>query len=238
MTTTTAPSATRIDWKVLGTISAMFVAVLLLWDFAFLYPIKIFVVLVHEAGHGLAALLTGGSIERIEITPDLGGVCWSRGGWRLLVLPAGYLGSMAFGGLLLILAARTRHDRYISMVLGALVVVLTLLYVRNGFGFLFGLLFGVAMVAAGKFLSEQLNDVFLKFLGLTSSLYAIIDIKEDLISRTVPGSDAYAMAQELLLPPVFWGVLWIAIALLATCAFVWIAVTSKKPAVESNKVVR
>lgn len=236
--TTTPPTGPRVDWKVLGTISAMFVGVVLFWDWSFLYPIKLFVVLVHELGHGLAAVLTGGSIDHIEISSDLGGVCWSRGGWRLLVLPAGYLGSMAFGGLLLLLAARTRYDRYISMVLGALVAVLTLWFVRNGFGFVFGLLFGVAMVAAGKFLSEQINDVFLKFLGLTSSLYAIIDIKEDLISRTVPGSDAYAMSQELLLPPVFWGVLWIAIALAATGWFVWLAVTVKKPAVVSNAVVR
>ncbi|MBN2359834.1 MAG: M50 family metallopeptidase [Deltaproteobacteria bacterium] len=222
--------ASRIDWKVLGTIGAMFALVLFFWDWSFLYPIKLFVVLLHETGHGLAAVLTGGSIDHIEISSNLGGVCWSRGGWRLLVLPAGYLGSMFFGGLILIVSARTRHDRYISMVLGALVVVLTLWFVRNAFGFAFGLLFGVAMVAAGKFLSERFNDVLLKFLGLTSSLYAIIDIKEDLISRTVPGSDAYAMSQELFLPPVFWGVLWIALALIASSWFVWIAVTTRLPA--------
>ena len=81
---------------------------------------------------------------------------------------------------------------------------------------------------AGKFLPEAVNDIWLKFLGLTSTMYAIIDIKEDLISRTVPGSDAYALSNELFLPPVFWGVLWIIIALLATGFFIILASRGEK----------
>jgi hypothetical protein len=223
-------SAHRIDGKILATLIGMFLVALFLWDWAFMYPIKVFVVLLHELGHGLAAVVSGGEIVRIELSANLGGVCWSRGGWSVLVLPAGYLGSMAFGGLILIGAARTRHDRWISTGLGVLVVLATLLYVRGLFGFGFGLGFGLLLIALGRFAPEAVNDLWLKFLGLTSSMYAVIDIKEDLISRTVPGSDAWAMSEAFLLPAVFWGVLWIAIALVGTGFFLWVAARGEGPA--------
>ena len=207
----------------LGTLVVMFLITMFCWDWAFIYPIKVFVVLLHEVGHGLAAILTGGEISRIEINANLGGVCWSRGGSMFVVLPAGYLGSMAFGGLILIGAAKTRHDRAISMGIGLAVGAITLLYVRNLFGIVFGLAFAVGMIAVGRFLSEGLNDLLLKFIGMTSSLYAIIDIKEDLISRTVQGSDAYQMSKLFGLPPLFWGILWIVVAIACTALFVAIA---------------
>ena len=192
---------------------ALFVVAVTFWDSLALYPVKAFVVLLHELGHGTAAVLTGGSIDHIDLSPNLGGTCWSRGGSRLLTLPAGYLGSMFFGALILIAAARTRFDRLLSGAIGLTVLAVTALFVRTAFGLGFGALFGGALLLIACLLPAALNDLLLRFLGLTSILYAIIDIKEDLISRTVPGSDAYAMAQLVPLPPVVWGVIWILIAL-------------------------
>lgn len=202
-------------------LALMFVFALVFWDWLFMYPLKVFVVLLHELGHATAAVLTGGSVDRIELSPRLGGLCWSRGGIRWLVLPAGYLGSMLFGGLILWIAARSRRDRFWAMGLGVFVLLVTLLLVRSLFGFVFGLLFALALIAMGKFLPDAVNDLVLRFLGLTSAMYAVIDIKEDLISRTVPGSDAYAMSQELFLPPVFWGLLWMGLALAFGAFLIW-----------------
>ncbi len=222
-------SSQRTDWGVVATLVGMFLIALVFWDFAFMYPIKVFVVLLHELGHGLAAVISGGRIVRIELSANLGGVCWSQGGWRLLVLPAGYIGSMVLGGMILLSAARTRHDKLISTLVGVGTVLVTLLFVRSLFGFAFGLGFGAAMIAAGRLLPEKINDLWLKFLGLTSAMYAVIDIKEDLISRTVPGSDAYAMAEILPLPPTFWGVLWLIIALVVGAWLVVVAARGEQP---------
>jgi hypothetical protein len=206
-----------------GLLVALLLATLLFWNSPVLYPVKAFVVLLHELGHGAAAVLTGGTIDRIELSADLGGVCWSRGGWRLLVLPAGYLGSMLFGGLILLAASRSRHDRLLAAGLGLALLVLTIVFVRTLFGIGFGLLFGTALVLVASWLPGAVNDLLLRFLGLASVLYAVIDIKEDLISRSVPGSDAYAMSRELFLPPVFWGVLWMVLALAAAALFLYLA---------------
>ena len=213
-----------VDAKAIGLLLAIFVVVALLWGTALVTPLKIFVVLLHEISHGLAAIITGGSIDHIEINAQQGGVCYTRGGSRFLTLTAGYLGSMFFGSLILVAAARTRWDRYISMGIGVAVVLVTAIFIRTWFGFFFGLAFGAAMILMGRFLSEKVNDIALKFIGLTSVMYAIFDIKDDLISRTVAGSDAYKMAEIfVVLPPIFWGILWIAISVVVAAVMLWVA---------------
>ena len=51
------------------------------------------ITLVHELGHGLAAILTGGSFLYFEVFPNGGGLAHTSGGLRFVVIPAGYLGA-------------------------------------------------------------------------------------------------------------------------------------------------
>lgn len=191
-----------------------FGALWLLWDTPVVYPLKIFVVLLHEVSHALAAVATGGSLSHITLDPNQGGATWTRGGSAFLTLSAGYLGSLGWGALM-VEAARARRVRtdLVNGVAGGLVVALTLLYVRNGFGLLFGLLFGAALVAASRKLSGAANRTLLLTLGLTSTLYAILDIKSDVLDRPHLRSDAFMLAELTGVPTVVWGVLWIAAAL-------------------------
>ena len=180
---------------------------------------------------------------KIELSPQMGGTCFTQGGLRTVILPAGYLGSMLFGGIILIGASRTKMDKIISIVIGIITVLITLFFVRTVFGIVFGLVFGVAMFLIGFFVARRINDFILRFIGMTSSLYAIIDIKDDLIVRTVPGSDAYAMSEIIPLPPVVWGVIWIVVALVATFFFFRIAakgevnIVSEKENQNDDKVI-
>lgn len=212
----------------LALVVTLFILALLAWDTVLIYPVKVLVVAFHEISHGAAAVLTGGSIERIEINANLGGVCYTRGGSRILTVSAGYLGSLLVGALLFLSAARTRHDREIAAVSGGVLLLITLIYIRSTFGFVSGIAFGALLLASGTYLSEAVNDVLISFIGLTSMLYAVIDIKEDLISRTVPGSDTHAMSQIIPLPPVAWGCLW-GLASIAVAVFVVRAALRRAP---------
>ncbi|HEX3044230.1 MAG TPA: M50 family metallopeptidase, partial [Bacillota bacterium] len=127
-------SLRTINWNLIGLLGVMLVLLFFFWDTPFVYPIKIFVVLLHEISHGIAAMLTGGAIAKILISPDQGGLCYTAGGWRFLVLSAGYLGSMLWGGLILLAAGRTNWDKWISTLMGLCILGVTLLYVRNTFG--------------------------------------------------------------------------------------------------------
>ena len=105
-----------------------------LWNTLLLYPIKLFVVLLHELSHGLAAVATGGEIVSIEVSERIGGVCKYRGGNPLVVASAGYLGSLFWGGLILVAAARTRASRGIALTVVLVMMIATVLWIRNTFG--------------------------------------------------------------------------------------------------------
>jgi hypothetical protein len=179
-----------------------------LWSSVVLFPLKIFTVFLHELSHGLAAVATGGSIVRIELSIDEGGVCWTRGGSPLLVASAGYLGSLGWGALFLCLAAWSRHDRAVVGAIGVGTLGVTLAYVRTPFGLAYGIVTGLALMAVAAWLPDVVSDVLLRVVGTVSALYAVWDIASDVLFRSLPASDASALARLTGVPAVVWGILW------------------------------
>jgi hypothetical protein len=201
-------------------------AVYLLWNTAIVYPLRIFTVFLHELSHGLAAIATGGAIERIELSADEAGVCWTRGGSRFLVTSAGYLGSLLFGALFVVVGGRARPglQRTVVALTGAGVFCVTFLWVRTGFGFLWGLLTAAALLGIALWLSAGFSVFVLRLIGITSGLYAIWDIGSDLIVRSIPASDANALARMTGIPGIVWGIVWGAAAIVVMARAVAMAV--------------
>ena len=201
---------------------AFFTALWFLWNTPVVYPLKIFVVLLHELSHAGASLATGGSVQRIELDPYQGGVCYCPGGNAFLVLSAGYLGSLAWGGAMFAVArsGRVRTD-LVNTGIAVAVAMATLLYVRSPFGIGFGILFSLALLWSARNAGANLNRGILLTLGLTSSLYAILDIKSDILDRPELRSDAAILAEITGVPTVVWGVLWIGIALAFSARLLW-----------------
>lgn len=196
-----------------------------LWDTVIIFPLKIFVVLLHEVSHGAAAVATGGTVERILLDVHQGGAAYTRGGNGFIILSAGYLGSLLWGALFILLAFNRRlKPRWILAVVGASVLLLTLFLVRSLFGFVFGILFAAGLMAGARYLSQGVNRALLLGLGLTSALYAVLDIKSDILDRPNLSSDAAMLAEMTGVPTAVWGFLWIGIALLV-CAWLlkWVA---------------
>ena len=203
--------------RFLAGFAAYFGALWLLWDTALVYPLKIFVVLLHEVSHAAAAVATGGAVERITLDPNQGGATYTLGGSSFVTLSAGYLGSLAWGSLMVVAArGRRMHPDLVNGLIGGLVVALTAFFVRNLFGIVFGVLFGAALVLASRKLSLAANRSLLLTLGMTSSLYAILDIKSDVLDRPHLPSDAHMLAELTGIPTLVWGVLWIGLALWVT----------------------
>jgi hypothetical protein len=191
---------------------ALAAAVLLLWDTPVVYPFRIFVVLLHEVSHGMAAVATGGRIVSIGLTADEGGVCVTRGGSPFLILNAGYLGSLLWGALFLLLGRRRTIARSVVSLVGALTLLATLLYVRTWFGFAYGLVAGAALLLVAARLAAAASEILLATLGATSALYAVWDVLSDVVLRHSGQSDAAALARLTGVPAVAWGVLWVALS--------------------------
>lgn len=201
----------------------IFAGIWFLWDTVFVYPIKIFVVFMHEVSHGVAAVVTGGQIVTIEINQQQGGHAITQGGSRFWTLTAGYLGSLIWGGLILLLAARTRLDKAVSVLIGIGMVAISIGFGESSFTYIFGISFGVALLLIGFFLPEGFNDWILRIIGVTSCLYAILDIKSDVLDRSHLRSDARMLSELTGIPTTVWGGLWILIAVALTVWFLYIA---------------
>lgn len=192
-----------------------FVGLWFFWNTPIVYPLKIFVVLLHELSHAMAVWATGGTVDRITLDPYQGGATWYTGGSAFLAMSAGYLGSLLWGALMFSAARepRVRKDR-INGAIGVMVILLTVFFVRNGFGIAFGIFFGAAMVTASRRIGEIWNQRLLLTIGLTSVLYAILDIKDDILDRPEIQSDAWMLAEVTGIgSATTWGALWIFIAI-------------------------
>jgi hypothetical protein len=185
------------------------VTALVLWNTVVAYPFRVFVVLLHEISHGLAAVLTGGRIVSIGLSVNEGGVCVTQGGWRFVVLSAGYLGSLLWGALFLLLGGNPRRSRAVIGLIGAFTLVVTLLYVRSWFGFFYGLVAAGAFLLVATKLKPAASEILLAAIGVMRALYAAWDIASDVLLRSIPCSDAAALANHTGIPAVIWGVLWV-----------------------------
>ena len=207
---------TRRQTKLLLGIAAYYAALWLLWWTPVVFPLRLFVVLLHEISHALAAVITGGTIERILLHANEGGATYTRGGNAFLIMSAGYLGSLLWGLVLIELAGtRAQVARTALTVLAGALLIVSGLFVRNPFGFVFTVLFGAVLFSAARRLSPRAVAIVLLVLGLTSALYALLDIRSDILMRSSLESDAHMLAQMTGVPTLIWGLLWIAAGALA-----------------------
>ena len=199
----------RDHWQ----LAALTVLVLVLWPFAITTPLKILVIFFHEAAHGLAAILTGGRIEEISVSPAQGGHAVTIGGSPFLIISAGYLGSLLIGATLFLVALRSRFDRAVLALLGALLILLVVLYIRELFPAAFAIATGAIFLAMARYLRPEIADMTLRVIGLTSMIYVPLDIFDDSLARPGVRSDARILAENFGGPAMVWGAIWLVIAL-------------------------
>lgn len=233
-----APFSASSGWKGMVVPLILFCIALYLWRSPVVAPIKYLTVFFHELSHGLAAVATGGEIVKIEMSSNFGGLCYTKGGNRFFVLSAGYLGSLLWGGIILVAAARTRFDREITAGLGILLLLVTLIWVRNLAGIVICTLSGIGFLAMARYTTEAFCDQLLRFIGLTSCFYVIIDIKGDLIDRSIPASDAYKIADMLGVPDWFVGTVWLVIAVVVTWKILKYSMIEKKESKTFREIER
>ena len=210
--------AQQFDTALLLALGVSFVAGLLFWNTWPMWPFRLLVVLMHESGHAAATLLVGGSVDRIQIAPNEGGVTLSRyfpSFWRqVVVTSAGYVGSTISGCVLLWVAARSRAGRWPLIALALWTSAVALLWVRDGFTLLF--VGGAALVLGivARFGPVLLRRGLLVFLATFSVSYALYDIKDDLLHFASRGpSDAEALAHATFIPAIVWGLGWAVVSL-------------------------
>ncbi len=223
-----------MDWNKLFLLVACLVAGTVLWDYPVVWPLKLVVVAMHESGHALATLIVGGSVDRISLASNESGYCISRlpeGTLRqIAVYSAGYVGSAIAGSLLLLATFRFRLRRAVLGGMSVWLAGMGLLYGRDPFTLFFCLGGAAALGLGAKFLPDGAADALNLFLAAFSSLYAVIDLRDDLWNSAVRGrSDAALLADLTYVPSIVWAGLWTLGSLVILFFFARLALRKELP---------
>lgn len=212
------------------------VIVFILWNTpqlsqAALYPFRLFVTYVHEAGHGTMALLTGGRFLGFEIFANGAGQALTAGGSRLLILPAGYLGAALFGAVLFYLTNTLRYSRSIAVTLGIGLLIFSVIFGRFSItALVVGAAFGVVLIVIGWKANRDINILVLNMLAILTGLNAVLDLFF-LIGNSNAAlgdvrNDASAFSQQVfpLIPGAVWAFLWALLAVAMLGISIWYSV--------------
>ena len=207
------------------------------------YPLLLISTLVHELGHGVAAVLVGEQFVSFKMWADGSGVALhtvaSSGAGNAFIAAGGLCGPAVAAALMIGLAPRPKWARYALGAFGALLVLALILVVRNGFGVAFtAILAALALLVAirGTDTMAQGGLLFLA-VQLALSVYSRGDylfMKEAQTAMGTQASDSQHMAQAMDIGNYwFWGFMCalFSVAMLAAGAYAFWRGTHSGPVV-------
>lgn len=183
-----------------------------------LYPFTILATWFHEMGHGLCAMLLGGTFVGLHLWPDGSGYAVYSGAESLgrfgtaLVAAAGPLGPAVAGSLLILVSLRRTWSLIglASLALGMLLSAIA--WIRGPFGLVLIALMAVLLLAILINGSSQVRSLTLQFVGVQACISVFSQVGYLFTERVMlpvgPSySDTGQMAAVLLLPYWFWATL-------------------------------
>ena len=170
----------------------------------------------HEMSHGLAAIITGGVIDHIELSFDGSGLCYTRGGWRWLVTFSGYAGAVWWGYWLYVGSSTlsTQFSKMLSLGIASLILISALFWVRDGVTLIIITFIISLFVAMVKLHNNDVTQRLLQF----SAIYVMISsirLPLTLLTRdsSIHVGDGQSMANYTGIPVVIWLLIWLAFSL-------------------------
>ena len=159
-----------------------------------LYPFKLLVTMLHEFGHAMGAVVTGGDVDSIKINIDGSGWCRTAGGSSGIILMGGYIGSALFGNFLLYMGfVYQKSARWVLYGLAGVLIIISTIW------------------SADITNRTKYNYVFLMLLGVLSVAHIINDF------NVGPTSDLAKFAEVWpLLSSTAWMYLWLVFAVVIT----------------------
>lgn len=175
--------------------------------------LRTFNTLIHESGHAIMALVTGGDVVKIELYSNTEGVTQNLISGNLsaiLVSLSGYL-STTLGVIIMFYLIKKESYRILFYSITLLSIVNLIFWIRNVYGFLWILSF-IILLGLIIFKNRDLikNTVYCLFIILlVDSTRSVIDIFY--LSYKTPGDagDTSVLSNATLIPDLVWGILFL-----------------------------
>lgn len=203
------------------------------------YPLVLLSTLVHEVGHGLAALAVGGRFERFVMFADASGMAYSTGvepGWpQALVAAGGLVGPALAAAVAFVAARRAGWSRGFLVAASIVGVALLVLVVRNPFGIGFVGVLVTLLGWLGLRAAASTAQVAVAFVAVQLSLSVFsrgdyLFVEQAHTGAGVAPSDVALMASALGGPYWAWGLCCGAFSVLVLVLGAWAFTAALSPA--------
>ena len=168
----------------------------------------------HEVSHGIAAILTGGNVLRIQLFANGAGLCTTQGGIGFIITFAGYAGATLWGwGIYKLASAHQKVAQVFSVLIFILLVSSIVFWGRDLLTW-----FILGVLAALFLLTIKLQKIH--YLQRLMQLFGLLILLNSLSSPSylLDGrhlGDGAALASMTFIPEIIWVLIWFLIALLA-----------------------
>ncbi|KZT10074.1 uncharacterized protein LAESUDRAFT_694683 [Laetiporus sulphureus 93-53] len=191
-------------------------------------PLKLFTIGWHEFCHIVAAVFTGGTVNRVSIDPDNGGITQVHGGNHPVILISGYIGSTIMGGVFMLAGFDILVAKILSFVLG-LGLIAPLVLVRNKLTILLIIVYEGILVGFWFIDHGQALRWYCLFVGVMNIFYVVWDVADDKYFRKQNDSDATQFAiMYPVLPAHIWATVWILFEIGILVSFVLLGIVAFK----------
>lgn len=170
-------------------------------------PIEILVAFLHEFGHAIMAIISGGNVHALQVNVDGSGVTTTSGGSRALITMGGYIGSCIFSNIL-VRTSISGYSKYICYLLAAVAIFSSIYWFSTLTNLLILIVYAMFFIFIGKL---PINSLLLQFIGVACVLRVLQDF------NIGPSSDLAAFQSYVgILPYEGWMYLWLVISVIIT----------------------
>lgn len=194
-------------------ITASLLMIIFFWNTKIIYPIKLSLILFHEASHALAAYVTGGKVIEIELNRDLSGGCIVENGNNFIIALSGYPGSIVIAVLLFFSAYNKKLKSISSFGVPAALIFITANFIDDLLISIIILLIAASFFMIARFTPEIINNLFFKITGIISLVYVVLDILMDSSRSNLIQSDVAQLSYLSGIPEFVWLLIWLLILL-------------------------
>ncbi|CAN5162681.1 M50 family metallopeptidase [soil metagenome] len=192
-----------------------------------LVPLELLDTTLHEMGHAIFCIATGGTVHGLTVVSDgdgHAGLTMTRGGIPFIFNQTGYLGTTLFGCIMIALGRSQAAARGTLIGLGVVIALGSVFFVTQTFflegrigqaagSFVVAMALALVLIFAGYRFSDRWAQIVLLFLGVHIGINALTDIIWlSKLSLGLVGAhsftDATNMAQLTGFPAAFWSLLW------------------------------
>jgi hypothetical protein len=168
----------------------------------------------HELSHGLAALATGGHVERIELYLTGGGKCFTVGGRSSVIAFAGYTGAILWGAAIYLGAqASGKSSRWLAFAISGIIVISGVLWARDISTIIILIILAGILYVSFRYVLGSIFPRIMEFTGIYV-LISAIHSPLNLIDGRHRG-DGSTLSELTYIPEIIWVAIWIALGVAA-----------------------